>query len=657
MQAAFVTRLRDSWHKLKAWATRLLPSHLVDAEGVEDLIQSALLVAWRDRDKFAGSSNSEWEHWLYSILHHRAFNLRNRQQRFQRLLNSIRSSETTTGPPADEQLTAFLAALSEFERTLLVMRFVDGKSWKELGHQFSVAPDMIRMRCQRALANLRQRMANGTTNIVRREQIRERLVRQTITLCMITRNEEDKIAACLRPFAEIVDEILIVDCGSTDRTREIAIRHGARVIEHIWTDSFADARNQWFLHASGEWIFWLDADESLDPTNLQGLRKLLDELPADNIAFLMRQRSLPSRASMSDTVVDQIRLFRRQPGIAWRYRVHEQIQPSLKENGAQIAVTDITITHTGYQSIEAQEPRLRRNMRLLEISLGELPDDPFVHFNIGMTSLPLFQQERARVHLLRCIELASPRMSFVAKAYLLLCQIHRSRGELEQAQQMNQQARQVFPSDPELGFEAGLIHLALHEFEVARACFESVIAAPLRPRYSGLAVGIRGHLSHYFLGQIAFEQNRLHDAEKLWRKAVRHNPGYGPAWWGLAELYRMQGRTDQVETMVKQLEAHPQTAIIARVLRARVLMTQNDSNQARDVLEVLIRDYPEATWPRIVLCEMLIHLRLDYTLAGTLVREIEYLDSNLQPTCRRLENLRQSSFPAAMIVAAGKPAS
>ena len=92
---------------------------------------------------------------------------------------------------------------------------------------------------------------------------------------MIVKNEEANLAACLDPVAGLVDEIIVVDTGSSDRTKEIAAAHDAVVADFPWCDSFAAARNECLRHATGQWIFWLDADDRLDERNVQKLQRAL----------------------------------------------------------------------------------------------------------------------------------------------------------------------------------------------------------------------------------------------------------------------------------------------------------------------------------------------------------------------------------------------
>src|SRR5687767_15152493 len=110
----------------------------------------------------------------------------------------------------------------------------------------------------------------------------------TVSLCMIVRNEGHQLAECLAPVAELFDEIVIVDTGSQDNTREVAAGFTPRVIDFVWCDDFSAARNHALRHAQGEWIFWLDADDRLSPTNVEKLRRLMAGLSDKPQAFLMQ---------------------------------------------------------------------------------------------------------------------------------------------------------------------------------------------------------------------------------------------------------------------------------------------------------------------------------------------------------------------------------
>jgi glycosyltransferase involved in cell wall biosynthesis len=95
---------------------------------------------------------------------------------------------------------------------------------------------------------------------------------------LIAKNEEANLTACLQPVADLVNEIVVVDTGSTDRTRSLAASFGARVFEFPWVDDFSAARNESLRHATGQWIFWLDADDRVDETNRGELQALFGGL-------------------------------------------------------------------------------------------------------------------------------------------------------------------------------------------------------------------------------------------------------------------------------------------------------------------------------------------------------------------------------------------
>ena len=98
---------------------------------------------------------------------------------------------------------------------------------------------------------------------------------QTIALCMIVKNEEKLLGKCLQSAKSLVDEIIVVDTGSTDRTMEIANEFGARVYQHAWQNSFSEARNHALNYVTSDWILQLDADEQLEQGDIPLVRNLI----------------------------------------------------------------------------------------------------------------------------------------------------------------------------------------------------------------------------------------------------------------------------------------------------------------------------------------------------------------------------------------------
>jgi glycosyltransferase involved in cell wall biosynthesis len=197
---------------------------------------------------------------------------------------------------------------------------------------------------------------------------------------MIVKDEEANLPACLESVAGLVDEIVVVDTGSGDRTKEVAARFGARVFDFPWVDDFAAARNESLRHATGRWVFWLDADDRLDEENRGRLRVLLDRLGDEEAAYTMKCLCLAGAAGGPATVVDHVRLFRNDPRLRWQYRVHEQILLAVRRAGHAVRWSDVVIHHAGYRDPELRRRKLARDLRLLHLENEDRPDDPFTLF-------------------------------------------------------------------------------------------------------------------------------------------------------------------------------------------------------------------------------------------------------------------------------------
>ncbi len=112
----------------------------------------------------------------------------------------------------------------------------------------------------------------------------------SISLCMIVKNEEENLPQCLDSVRDVVDEIVIVDTGSTDRTIEIAESYGARVYNHPWEGSFSKARNYSLKYATCNWILILDADEELSREDAPELKELVKNSEFQMVAFIIKNR-------------------------------------------------------------------------------------------------------------------------------------------------------------------------------------------------------------------------------------------------------------------------------------------------------------------------------------------------------------------------------
>jgi tetratricopeptide (TPR) repeat protein len=466
---------------------------------------------------------------------------------------------------------------------------------------------------------------------------------------MIVKNEEARLPACLASSAGLVEEIVIVDTGSTDGTRALAAESGAKLCDSPWADDFSAARNEGLARATGAWIFWLDADDRLDEPNRQKLRDLFAGLGDENVAYMMKCLSLLDPASGVASVVDHARLFRNHPEIRWRYRVHEQIVPSITRLGGKVRWTDVVIHHTGYQEPGAQRAKRERNLRLVQLENAEHPDNPYTLFNLGLAYHELGRPAEALPYLRRSLELAPADLSILPKLYALLVQGHQWLNQRNEALAACRQGRTRFPADTELLFQEALLYRDLGDLNGAAARLLHLVQPTpgLRLFHSGVDPALRGYRARHELATILFQQGRLADAESQWRAAVAERPDYTMAWLGLGEVFVRQGRWADLDKAVQDLEAEPARAVEAAVLRARGHMARKEYGAGRAVLEEVIGRYPLSWWPRLLLGDLLIHEGQDWAAAEQALHALLAVNPEHEPTRHKLatvqERLRRES--------------
>jgi GT2 family glycosyltransferase/tetratricopeptide (TPR) repeat protein len=217
-----------------------------------------------------------------------------------------------------------------------------------------------------------------------------------VTACLIVKNEEQMLGACLESVRDAVDEIVVYDTGSIDRTVQIARDAGATVVEGKWEDSFAAARNAALLHATGEWVLSIDADERLQ-THPDVLRAQLTAPHSDVEAYLVAIENLHGPGNPR-SVHTAIRMFQRRAA-TWRHRLHEQVvaaaDPARPLRTAYLS--GARLIHHGYiAEVFDNRNKADRNLELALAGLddGEL-DRSYALMNLGRALESAGQSEEA----------------------------------------------------------------------------------------------------------------------------------------------------------------------------------------------------------------------------------------------------------------------
>ncbi len=210
--------------------------------------------------------------------------------------------------------------------------------------------------------------------------------RKTVTLCMIARDEEASIGKAIKSALALVDEIVVVDTGSQDNTRIIAEGYGARVVDLVWQDDFAGARNAGLAAASCDWILILDCDEQLQSVRPVEFQRLL----SDPGVAGYRLGVLDSQSAETERPRPDLRLFRSHPDVRYRYPVYEQVLPSLSTlaAGAGLAIAEAPLLVVHDPGSPEQRSRKRdRNLRLLRQASQDYPQEPFFEYQLGSETL------------------------------------------------------------------------------------------------------------------------------------------------------------------------------------------------------------------------------------------------------------------------------
>ena len=227
-----------------------------------------------------------------------------------------------------------------------------------------------------------------------------------LSACLIVKNEAENLGRCLASLKGAVDEVVVLDTGSTDGTVDLATEMGAMVSHFTWCDDFAAARNESLRLAKGDWLFWIDADEALVQSQPDALRALCRQCPPKTTGFLVGQHNLIDEGGRVGTITWQWRLWRRRTGCRFKGRVHEQLTPP---EGVHVHLQQQELAHVlhwGYlPKGDHLDRKSERNQRLIALSIEEAPDDLHQHYNMGRQYYADGQTELSLQHLEQAIDM------------------------------------------------------------------------------------------------------------------------------------------------------------------------------------------------------------------------------------------------------------
>ncbi|WP_246293912.1 glycosyltransferase [Paenibacillus planticolens] len=361
--------------------------------------------------------------------------------------------------------------------------------------------------------------------------------RPTVSLCMIVKDEEALIQTCLLSVKDWIDEMIVVDTGSTDKTVQIARSMGAAVLSFEWNNHFADARNYGLTHAKSDWILYLDADEELSPLGDFDLHKALKETQASILSLHLVNYIGDSPNEDEAFHIAHPRFFRNHIGLQFKYAIHETLNiddvfPD-RDHAEVMGAIPLKLFHRGYmEPITTQKNKYSRNMTLLqqEAKSPSSSSNPWIEYHIASEYYRIREYEKAfeyvNLSIIRFIQGGKmpPSMLYKLKYAILF-----NTGSIDGAWPGIDKAIALYPDYVDLHFYKGVICYVKGWYAAAIDVFKHCLELG---ETTGLHLTLRGTGSFhawYYLGLCWEKTGNNQAAINAYEKAYELSPTYSIA--------------------------------------------------------------------------------------------------------------------------------
>jgi tetratricopeptide (TPR) repeat protein len=371
----------------------------------------------------------------------------------------------------------------------------------------------------------------------------------TVSACMIVKDEEELLPGCLESIRDWVDEIIVVDTGSTDRTVEIAKSYGARIFHQPWEGNFSKHRNFSTAQSVCDWIFIIDADERIYQEDISLIKKVLNQDDYKIISINVFNVSGENEEHV--TFLPSIRFFKGELGLKYEGIVHNIIHPPADQ---PIMRAGIRLKHYGYGlSPEKMKAKMARSKALLEKQIAENPDNAFALFNLaqllrgqGVEDHPE-NAVKIKEAAGRALELTNPDVASERHIHIMthhqLCWIHFVLGEYDKAEKYCLDVLQLKPDYLDALLVLGHIYLRQEILDKAEQYYRKYLEA--QAKYSEscetdniIILHLRSLPSAYYgLGLVAEYTGKPQRAREYYRKTFDLSPNYMDVCIRLGRLY------------------------------------------------------------------------------------------------------------------------
>ncbi|WP_410511000.1 glycosyltransferase [Paenibacillus sp. BR2-3] len=429
-----------------------------------------------------------------------------------------------------------------------------GQAWQEYQGILHKFPDHIK--AMLGSSRISYQYYLETTQLERSSSVPKRN-RESISLCMIVKNEEECLPTSLQNLSSLVDEIIIIDTGSEDKTVVIAEQYGAKVTQMTWNGDFSIARNTALELATSKWILVLDADEWLEPEACEGLRELVQNPDIDGY-FL----TINSTIDDTHTIIDRrLSMFRNKPEYRFEGIIHEHIPlQRFWERGNRVETVDIVIHHDGYKTevIEKKQKSIR-NMALIQKQLHQ-QESPLYRYYLGVEYMLQNQFREAAIQFQSSLFQWTPEHPQYADSLNKLTHCYLTLQEYEACEQTLNIGIAHFPEFTDLHYVFAMCAFEQGKWSQATHHFETCIAMGAAPYLYSSFEGVATYHAYYGLGLVHREAGQWEQSTRYFTLALDVNPGFTQASEQLIQNWRIRyGITLQYakESLQLGIQFHP----------------------------------------------------------------------------------------------------
>ncbi|MFH2050405.1 MAG: tetratricopeptide repeat protein [bacterium] len=478
--------------------------------------------------------------------------------------------------------------------------------------------------------------------------------RPTISACMIVKNEEELLPDCLESIRDWVDEIVIVDTGSTDKTVEIALSYGAKIFHQPWEGNFSKHRNYSIEKATSDWIFIIDADERFINEDINIIRQQINKSDYDIIAINVYNVS--GKYEEKVTSLASVRLFKRELNLRYQGIVHNQLEidPSIP-----VLRTRARIKHLGYGLTEEKmAAKADRTIKLLEKQIKERPDFAFAYFNYAQVllgqdlSIHTDNPQKIIKAASKAVELTKTKKSNRSEQDIHLMSLEQLAmiyfiiGQNDKAEKYALKALKIKEDYLDPILLLGNVYLRNRDFLKAEEYYNRYLKAQKKYEKS---VGVDEllmmhpksfHHAYYGLGMVSEFKKDTDQAIKYFEDVLKTHPEFLDTASRLGKIYLSQAENEKAdEYFRRQLEFDPKShlAAVGLVCTCSIFNENTEAkNWAEKALELVPSDCPDlAEYSRVI------------NVAGQKELAIKFLDKAATSSSfdqNTLQNLARQSF-------------